>query len=96
MSNVGLLQEDFIHVAPAPVLSRLERLDYRVPGGVEVLRGMFVLGCVATTHVAAREALSELDPRVAHLQALFAALRRGLHVPDLVRVVTASGGPSGH
>jgi hypothetical protein len=91
-----VLDKDLIHVAPAPVLPRLERPDYWVPGGMEVLRSMSVLRCVATTHVAAGEALPEVDPRVTNLQALFAALRRGLHVPDLVRVVTGSGEPSEH
>ena len=46
--------------------------------------------------MAAREALSEGDPRVARLQSLLAALRRGLHVPDLVRVRAVVGEPSEH
>jgi len=39
-----LSQEHFIHVTPAPVLSRLERLHDRVFRLVKVLGGVLVLG----------------------------------------------------
>ena len=53
-------------------------------------------GCVATTYVAANQALSEVDPGVARLKALLTTLCRGLHVPDLIRVRAVSGEPSEH
>src|SRR4030081_2803320 len=47
---------------------------------------MFVLGAVAASHVAARQAQPQVDPLVAHLQAFFAALGLGLHIADLIDV----------
>lgn len=41
-----------------------------------VFRGVLVLRRVAAADVAALEAEAEVDPAVAHLQALFAAIRR--------------------
>src|SRR5215210_4304668 len=78
--------DDLIHVAPDPVLPRLEGLYERVPGGVEVLGRVFVLGVVATSYVSADQALPKMDPGVAHLQALLAAVRARLYVLDLVQV----------
>src|SRR5918997_5146636 len=81
------LDENFVHVAPAPVLAWLERLDYRVACGVEVPGCVLVLARIATSDVSAREALAQVDPRVAHLETLLAALRgRGYVFVDLIRV----------
>ena len=49
----GRLHHDLVHVAPQPVLARLERLDQRVVVGMEVLGRVLVLRLVATPHVAA-------------------------------------------
>jgi hypothetical protein len=51
------LDEHLVHVAPPPVLSRLEGLDYGVIRGMEVPGRMFVLGRVAASDVPADEAL---------------------------------------
>src|SRR5215210_3343416 len=80
--------DDLVHIAPDPVLPRLEGLYERVPGGVEVLGRVFVLGVVATSYVSADQALPKMDPGVAHLQALLAAVRARLYVLDLVQVRT--------
>ena len=61
----GRLHHDLVHVAPQPVLVRLERLDQRVVVGMEVLGRVLVLRLVATPHVAAREAEPEVHPGVA-------------------------------
>src|SRR5271154_6189100 len=66
-------QKHFVHIAPAPVLARLEGLDDRVLGLMEVLGGMLVLGRVAAADVAADEALPQVDPGIAHLEAFLAA-----------------------
>ena len=39
-----LLQEHLIHVAPAPVFSRLDRLHDRMLAVMKVLGGVFVFG----------------------------------------------------
>jgi hypothetical protein len=78
------LHDDLVHVAPYPVLARLKGPDERVRRGVEVPGGVPVLGTVATADVAADEALPEVHPRVAHLQALLAPVCAGFDVLDLV------------
>ncbi len=62
------VQFDIIDIAPAPVLPCLERPDDRVIGAVEVLPCMLVLGGIATTHVSAFQAQTEVDPDIAQLQ----------------------------
>jgi hypothetical protein len=74
LSECGSLYEHVVYIAPAPVLSRLERPDYRVAACVEVLGSVFIGRCVATAYVPASQALSQMNPRIAHLQALLAAL----------------------
>src|SRR5918997_1230724 len=81
------LDENFVHVAPAPVLARLERLDYRVVCGVEVLGCVLVLASIAASDVSAREALAQANPRVSHPQTILTTLRgRGCVFVDLVGV----------
>ena len=74
LSERRALDQHVVHVAPAPVLPRLERLDYRVPACVEVLGSVLIWRCVATAYVPAGETLSQMNPRSAHPQALLAAL----------------------
>jgi hypothetical protein len=82
------LDEHLVHVAPPPNLSGLERPDYRVLSGVEVLRGVFISRLVAAADVAAGEALAQVHPGVAHLEALLAALGARGKVLDLTQVCT--------
>jgi hypothetical protein len=86
----GRLHDDLVHVAPDPILVRLEGLDEWVLRGMEVLGGVLVLGRIATTHVAADQALAQVHPRLAHLQALLAPFGAWLDVVDLVEVRTLS------
>jgi hypothetical protein len=62
-----------VHVAPAPVLSRLEGLDDRVLGLEEVPARVPIRRGVAAAHVAAREAQAQMQPRVAAAEAVFTA-----------------------
>jgi hypothetical protein len=55
-------------------------------GGVKVLGGVFVLGRIAAADVAATQAQAKMDPSIAHLQALFAAVRVGLYVFNLIEM----------
>src|SRR6185369_4493226 len=81
------LEEHLVHIAPRPVLPRLERLDDRVLAPVEVFRGVLVLRGITAADMAAGEAEPEVDPGVPHLQALLATLRGvRAHVFDLVEM----------
>src|SRR6185437_6599317 len=73
--NIFVRNHHSIHIAPTPVFVWLERLNNRVSRFFEVLRGMFVLGRVATSDVAAAQALSQVNPRLSHCQAFLASHR---------------------
>jgi len=60
-------------------------------GLVEVFRGMFVFRRIAAANVAAAEALSQMDPGIAHLQAFFAASAARFHLSDFSQVGTDCG-----
>jgi hypothetical protein len=42
--RLGEIQHDFVHVAPSPRLSRLNRSDNRMPRLVKMFAGMFIFG----------------------------------------------------
>jgi hypothetical protein len=54
--------------------------------GMKMLGGMFVFRRIATAHVAADETKAEVDPGVAHFQALLAAFGIWLDLFDLIEV----------
>src|SRR5204862_5181016 len=83
---VLLLKNDLIDVTPLPVLAAFEGLHQRVMSGAEMLGGVLVLGGIAAADVPAGETQAEVDPGVAGLQTLFAAVRARLHVVDLIQV----------
>jgi hypothetical protein len=74
---------DLVHVAPAPVLSRLKGPDDGVTYGVIMLRRMFVLRRVAASNVATDHAKAKMYPDIAHLQAFFTATRVRFDVLNL-------------
>src|SRR5689334_6513512 len=80
------LQIYLVHVAPAPVFARLERLDDGMAGRVEVFGGVPILRVVAAADMAADQALTQVDPGVAHLQALLATVATRRHVANLIQV----------
>src|SRR6185295_6475301 len=85
------VQLDFVHVAPAPVLTGLEAPYHRVIRAVEMLGRVLVRGGVTASHVAAGETEAQVHPPIAALQALFAALRSaGRDILDQVEVAAGS------
>jgi hypothetical protein len=50
------VQLDLIHITPAPVLARLDRLHNGVLTSVKMFRGVFVLGGIAASDMAADQA----------------------------------------
>src|SRR4029453_6431995 len=65
----GDSERDFVHVAPAPVLPRLERADDGVLGRAGVRRGMTVWRGVTAADMAAAETEAQMAPRAADAQA---------------------------
>ena len=79
----------FIYIAPYPSFTRLERLDKRVVGAVEMFGSMLIFGGVAAADVAADETDAQMNPAIAHLQALLAAIGAGRNsLIDLFYVAT--------
>lgn len=70
--RLSLGQVLFVHVAIPPCLTRLVRLQHRVTGRSEVLRGVRVLGVVAAADVPAYQADAQIYPSVPHRQACVA------------------------
>src|SRR5215467_7287789 len=83
-----LLEHDLVDVAPAPIFARLEGLDNRVIGGVEMLRSVFVFRRIAAADVPADEALAQVHPGVANPQAILTAVRARCDISYLVEVCT--------
>jgi hypothetical protein len=78
---------DLVDVAPDPVFSGFDRTHEGMCGVVEVLGGMLVLRGIAATDVSADHAHAEMNPGVAHLQALFANMRVGVVEFDFIQMV---------
>jgi hypothetical protein len=57
---------------------------------MKVFRGMLVFRRIATTHMSALQAQSQMHPCVAHLQTLFASVGcERFHVPNLIQMCTS-------
>ena len=59
------------------MLAGFDRPNNRMPYFFEVLGRMFVLRRIATAHMTALHAQSQMHPAIAHLYALFADMRLG-------------------
>ncbi len=86
--SFGELEYDLIDVAPAPVFTRLERLNNRVVGCVEMLGSMLILRGVATADMATDKALTQMYPCVSDFQAVLAAICARCDLSDLVEMCT--------
>jgi hypothetical protein len=49
--EIPILQHHFIDVAPTPIFARFKRPHDRVPGGMEMLGGVFIFGGITATDV---------------------------------------------
>src|SRR5262245_5116476 len=85
------LERQLVHVAPPPVLARLERADQRVVRLVEVGGGVAVGRAVAAADVATGLAHPQVDPATAHAQAVLASLGGRRHGLDFGQVGAGVG-----
>lgn len=79
---VAQIDEHFIEVAPTPTLRRIIAFDDGVLGRVKMFMCVPIGRIVAATDVAAAAANSQMHPRTAALQALFAAFCARVHPLD--------------
>src|SRR3981081_727248 len=69
----SLSDKGLVHIAPAPILARLEGLDDRVLGRVEMLSGVAMGRGIAAADMAAGQAQAQMHPGAADPQAILAA-----------------------
>src|ERR1700693_5406241 len=83
-----ILWSDFrlVDIAPAPILSRFEGLDDRVPAVVEMLPRMPMRRGVAAADVTAGQAQAQMHPPRPNSQAILAALGARDDVADHVQM----------
>jgi hypothetical protein len=74
---------DFVHVAPGPGLSGLDRSHQGVLTTVEVLGGVFIFRRIAAADVSAFEAHPQVNPGVPGFYAVLANALVGLRKLDL-------------
>ena len=82
------LQHHLVYITPAPVFSRLKRLDNGVVRRVEVPGGMLVLRRIAAADMPAFETEAQVYPRISDSQTILAAIRTGGDVSYLVKMCT--------
>ena len=91
-SRGAQLQHQLIHVAPAPLLTRLHRTDDRMIAGTVVGCGMTPWRVIAATDVAACLAHAQMHPMPTGGQALLTARYLLGRVEDLNRVEMSANG----
>ena len=93
--ELGEIQFQLVDVAVSPVFSRLEGAHDGVFGRMKMFGRVLILGGVAAADVAALQTEAQMDPIVADLHALFAALRSAWSdIADLIEVGTLFHGVS--
>src|ERR1700733_15192394 len=66
---VRQIEQDFIHIAPAPSFRRIVAFDDGMSGGVEMFGGMFIGRIVAAADMAAAAEDPQMKPLTADVQA---------------------------
>ena len=88
----GEIQFEFIDVTPAPIFSGLDRSHDGMCGRMEVFRGVFIFGRIATTDMPAAQAQAKVHPPIPHFQTLFTTSGARFHILDLIEVDTVTHG----
>jgi hypothetical protein len=81
----------FMHVAPAPVLSRFKRLDDRVATGMEVFSCVPIWRGVATADMPACQAQAQVDPSISRPQAILTPVCMRRNGPDRAQMRVSPG-----
>src|SRR6266436_1558815 len=87
--ELSKLEHELIDITPAPVLTRLEGLDNRVVGRVEMPGGVLVLRIVTAAHMSTGEAEAQVHPGISHFQTVLTSLGARCDVLYLIKMRTA-------
>jgi hypothetical protein len=77
----------FVNVTPDPFFSGLDRANQGMAGVMKMLGGMFVLRRIAAAHVPADHAHPQVNPGVAHFDALCTDVNVGGPELDLIQML---------
>jgi hypothetical protein len=83
LDAAGKIVRNLVDITPAPIFARLDGTDDGMAGRVIVLGGVPVLGGIAASDMAAKQAKPEMDPGVAGLHAIFADMTSRLEIARL-------------
>jgi hypothetical protein len=83
------LEHYLVDVTPTPVLSRLEGLDNRVVGRVEMPGGVLIFRIVTATDMSAGETEAQVYPRIPNSQAILTPIGARRDVLYLIKMRTA-------
>ena len=89
-STRGEIQFEFIDVTPAPIFSGLDRSHDGMCGRMEVFRGVFIFGRIATTDMPAAQAQAKVHPPIPHFQTLFTTSAARFDILDLIEMGAGS------
>jgi hypothetical protein len=82
------LEHYLVNVTPTPVFIRLEGLDNRVVGRVEMPGGVRILRIVTATDMPAFETEAQVYPCIPDSQTILTAIRTGCHLSYVVEMGT--------
>src|SRR5437763_13002942 len=83
------LEHNLIDVTPDPVLSRLEGLNDRMVGRVEMPGGVLILRIVAATDMSTRETEAQVDPGISNFQTVLTSIGARCDVLYLIKMRTS-------
>ena len=84
------IELDLVHVAPTPILARLERPHDRVPGLTKMRGRVLVWGAVAAAHMPAGHAEPQVHPACADPEAILTPVRASRDFVDLIEMFASS------
>jgi hypothetical protein len=87
--ELSKLEHELIDITPDPVLTRLEGLDNRVVGRVEMPGGVLILRIVTATDMSTGETETQVYPRIPDSQTILTAIRAGCNVLYLIKMRTS-------
>jgi hypothetical protein len=79
--------DHLVHVAPDPVFAGFNGTHDGMAAIVKMFGGVFVFGRIAAADVPAHHAHAEMNPSVAHLDALFTDARAGFRNLGLLQML---------
>ncbi len=82
------LEHHLVDITPGPVLSRLEGLNDRMVGGVEMPGGVLVLRRVTAANMPTRQTEAQMHPAISGFQTVLTSIGAGCDLSYLIKMCT--------